>query len=116
MNWRYYVIPFLLGLWLWVSCTPTAVATVTATDLQQGAPVFELHCSGCHLNGGNIIRRGKNLKQKALEKNGYGSVEAIAQIVAQGKNNMSAYSDRLTADEIQAVATYVLEQAQHGWK
>jgi cytochrome c6 len=29
---------------------------------------------------------------------------------------MSAYQDRLTPQEIQEVATYVLEQAQTGWR
>ena len=36
----------------------------------DGAQLFELHCAGCHLNGGNIIRRGKTLKLAALERQG----------------------------------------------
>ena len=82
----------------------------------NGAQLFEVHCAGCHLNGRNIIRRGKNLKLKALQKNQMDSVEAIAQIVMNGKNNMSAYKDRLTELEIQQVSAYVWEQAQQGWK
>ncbi|NJR61661.1 MAG: c-type cytochrome [Cyanobacteria bacterium CRU_2_1] len=87
-----------------------------AADTLSGAQVFSVHCAGCHLNGGNIIRRGKNLKLKALQRNGYDSVEAIAQIITNGKNNMSAYRDRLTEQEIRDVATYVLEQAEQGWR
>ena len=34
----------------------------------SGAQLFDLHCAGCHPNGGNIIRRGRTLKLKALEK------------------------------------------------
>ena len=35
---------------------------------ETSAPeLFETHCSGCHLKGGNIIRRGKNLKLKTLQ-------------------------------------------------
>lgn len=90
--------------------------SVRAADLMTGAAVFEVHCAGCHVNGGNIIRRGKNLKQPALQKNGYATVEAIAQIVANGKANMSAYKDRLTAEEIESVAAYVLDRAAAGWK
>lgn len=44
------------------------------------------------------------------------SIEAISSIVANGKNNMSAYKDRLSEQEIQNVATYVLEQAETGWR
>jgi len=89
---------------------------VRAVNLETGAAVFEVHCAGCHVNGGNIIRRGKTLKQPALEKYGYATVEAIAQIVANGKANMSAYKDQLTAEEIESVAAYVLDRAAAGWK
>lgn len=85
-------------------------------ELAQGEQIFQVHCVGCHINGGNIIRRGKNLKLKALQRNGYDSVEQIALLVANGKNNMSAYRDRLTPSEIEVVSAYVLEQANQGWK
>ncbi|NJR40286.1 MAG: c-type cytochrome [Leptolyngbyaceae cyanobacterium CSU_1_4] len=81
-----------------------------------GAVLFEKNCAGCHIKGGNIVRRGKNLKLKTLQKNGVDSVEAIAQLVTQGKGLMSAYGDRLSAEEIVAVALYVAEQAQQDWQ
>jgi cytochrome c6 len=93
--------------------SPTWAAGVTASV--QPTALFEVHCAGCHLNGGNIIRRGKNLKLKALQKNGVDSVEAIATLIANGKNNMSAYRDKLCALEINALADYILVQAQQGW-
>jgi cytochrome c6 len=83
---------------------------------QQGAQVFEVHCVGCHVNGGNIVRRGKNLRLKTLQRNGYDSIDAISQLVANGKGIMSAYGDRLSEAEMQSVAAYVLEQAAGGWK
>jgi len=82
----------------------------------DGAVIFENNCAGCHVNGGNIMRRGKNLKLKALQKNGVDSVEAIAQLVTQGKGLMSAYGDRLSAEEIAVVANYVTEQAKQNWQ
>jgi len=82
----------------------------------NGAVIFENNCAGCHVNGGNIMRRGKNLKLKALQKNGVDSVEAIAQLVTHGKGLMSAYGDRLTAEEIAEVARYVTEQAKQDWQ
>lgn len=87
-----------------------------AQAADNAAKIFETNCAGCHINGGNIIRRGKNLKMNALKKNGMDSVEAITDIVTNGKNNMSAYKDRLTSQQILEVATYVLQQAQNNWK
>lgn len=87
-----------------------------AATLANGAEVFQAHCEGCHLNGGNIIRRGKTLKLNALKRNGMDSADAIAAIVTNGKNNMSAFRDRLSDQQIQAVATYVLNQAEADWK
>ncbi len=72
--------------------------------------------AGCHSNGGNIVRRGKTLKKKALKKNGMDSLEAISSIVTNGKNNMSTYKDRLTTEQIQDVSAYVLEQAEKDWR
>ncbi len=84
-------------------------------DTVDGAKIFEANCAGCHINGGNIIRRGKNLKMRALKRYKMESVEAISHIVTYGKNNMSAYKDRLSESEIQAVSTYVLKQAENNW-
>ena len=93
--------------------SPTWADSLTASG-QPGA-LFEVHCAGCHLNGGNIIRRGKTLQLKALAKNKVDSVEAIAALITNGKNNMSAYRDKLSTSEIDALADYVWVQAQQGW-
>ncbi len=101
----------LLSVLLAITFTFPAIA-----DSNNAAKIFETNCAGCHINGSNIIRRGKNLKMNALKKNGMDSIEAITSIVTNGKSNMSAYKDRLTAPEIQEVATYVLQQAEKNWK
>jgi cytochrome c6 len=85
-------------------------------NFTQGAKIFETNCAGCHANGGNIVRRGKNLKLKALQKNKADTQEAIISIVTNGKGNMSAYKDRLTAQEIDEVSVYVLQKAEQNWK
>lgn len=100
-----------------ICLTPVGLAAgLSSAQSEPGAHLFELHCAGCHAQGGNIVRRGKNLKLKALQQYDMSSPEAIVQLVAQGKGNMSAYQDRLNPEEIQAVANYVLEQANRGWK
>ena len=90
-----------------------ALAETNTTD---GAAIFRIHCAGCHPNGGNIIRRGKTLKQRALKRNGMDSRVAIAALVKNGKNNMSAYKDRLDTPEINAVAAYVQKRAEQNWQ
>lgn len=91
-------------------------SSAIAADAANGSQIFELHCAGCHLNGGNIVRRGKTLKLKALQRNHVDDLAAIAALVSNGKANMSAYKNRLSAAEIENVSAYVLEQAQNDWK
>lgn len=106
---------FLLVVLILTVITATISPPALAADTTNGAKIFSAQCAGCHINGGNIIRRGKNLKMKALQKYGMDSIEAISNIVANGKNNMSAYKDRLSSKEIEDVAAYVLEKAEKGW-
>ena len=80
-----------------------------------GAALFEQHCAGCHVNGGNILRRGKTLKLSALERQGLASPEAIAQVAAAGVGQMSGYASALGDGGPEAVAAYVWQQAQAGW-
>ncbi|WP_009632682.1 cytochrome c6 PetJ [Synechocystis sp. PCC 7509] len=91
--------------------TPVLAASTTET-----ATLFTNNCAGCHINGGNIVRRGKSLKTKALKKFGMDSTDAIAQLVKNGKYAMPAYKGRLTDQQILDVSAYVLEQAEHDWK
>jgi cytochrome c6 len=94
----------------------TFTLPVNAADAVNGEQIFSIHCAGCHINGGNIVRRGKNLKKQALKKYGMDSIEAVISIVTNGKSNMSAYKDRLSEQQIQDVAAYVIEQAEKGWR
>ena len=110
------IICLFLAISIWLFSFVFLTEAVMANDLANGAEVFKQNCSGCHVKGGNIVRRGKNLKLKTLKKNGLDSVELISQLVRQGKNNMSAYQDRLTPTEIENVAAYVLTRAQENWK
>ncbi len=92
------------------------ILPANAGDTANGAKLFNVHCAGCHINGSNIVRRGKNLHKKALKKYGMDSLEAVQSIVTNGKSNMSAYKDRLSTQEIEDVAVFVLEQAEKDWR
>lgn len=96
--------------------TPVPTTPALTDPTPTPATLFEQNCAACHANGGNIIRRGKNLKQKAMKRNGYDSVDAIAQIITHGKGIMSAYGDRLNEAEISAIAQYVHTQSATNWK
>lgn len=94
---------------------PTALAD-TAANIETGAEVFSVNCAGCHINGSNIIRRGKNLKLKALKKYKMDSIANISDLVTNGKGVMPAYKDKLSEQQIIDVSGYVLSQAANDWK
>ena len=86
-----------------------------AARLEAGGRLFEAHCAGCHVQGGNIIRRGKTLKLAALERNAVANPAAIATIAAVGIGQMDGYGEALGDGGAEAVAAWVWQQAQDGW-
>ncbi len=103
-----------LGLVLLVSVWLVLPAAACAQPA-AGAQLFEAHCAGCHLQGGNIIRRRKTLKLAALERESIASPEAIAAIAAAGLGQMSGYGEVLGPGGSEAVGDWVWQQAQAGW-
>ena len=88
---------------------------LNAIETALGESLFQHNCAGCHINGGNIIRRSKNLKISSLKRNGIDNPEAIAKIARQGVGIMSGYEDDLGDNGDQIVANWVWEQAQKAW-
>lgn len=86
-----------------------------AADAANGAKVFNANCSACHMGGNNVIMANKTLKKEALDKYQMNSLEAITTQVTNGKNAMPSFKGRLTAEQIEDVATYVLQQSEKGW-
>lgn len=115
-QWRrfWWVCVVMVCLWMYVA--PPAAIAEGAPSESSVAALFTQECAGCHVNGGNIVRRGKTLKQRALERNHVDSVEAIAHLITNGRGIMSAYGDRLTSEEIDLLAHYVWNQAQTDWR
>ncbi len=105
------VLPALLMAIVLIGAAPVR-ADVAGPD---GGDLFANHCAGCHVNGGNIIRRGKTLRLAALERNGIHDAQRIAAIAAGGLGQMSGYGAVLGEGGPEAVATYVWEQAQLDW-
>ncbi|MEG4343879.1 c-type cytochrome [Microcoleus sp. A003_D6] len=118
-NLKKFLTAFLLILTLaFVEIATNSQSAIadTATNPATAAEVFSANCAGCHINGSNIIRRGKNLKQKALKKYKMDSIANISNLVTNGKGIMPAYKDRLSEQQIIDVSAYVLSQAETDWK
>lgn len=85
-----------------------------AADLGQGARIFKANCISCHRSGRNIVTPQKTLAKADLEAYGMYSSEAIIHQITYGKEAMPAF-DRLSEEDIENVAAYVLAQADAGW-
>lgn len=88
---------------------------VMAASHEQGAKLFTQNCAACHAGGGNLVNAQKTLKKEALEKYDMYSKEAIVYQVTNGKNAMPAFGKRLSTEQIEQLAEYVLAQADKGW-
>jgi cytochrome c6 len=84
-------------------------------EVPSGEQLFNSNCSACHIGGNNVIISHKTLRKEALEKYEMNSLEAIRHQVINGKNAMPAFGGRLSEEEIDAIATYVLGQAEIDW-
>ena len=107
----------LLSVILLVSAIFTLVLgrPAIAADTASGAKIFSANCAACHMGGRNVVAATKTLKKEALEKYQMNSLEAIVHQVQNGKNAMPAFKNRLKDQQIEDVASYVLEQAEKGW-
>ena len=82
---------------------------------EDGAKIFSSNCAQCHAGGKNLVNPAKTLKKEDLEKYNKYSKDAIVTQVTNGAGAMPNFK-RLGEDKIKAVAAYVLEQAENGWK
>lgn len=86
-----------------------------AADIEHGEQIFTANCAACHAGGNNVIMPEKTLKKETLEEYGMKSIDAITYQVNNGKNAMPAFGERLSSEDIEDVANYVLSQADKGW-
>jgi cytochrome c6 len=90
-----------------------------AADSAHGAQVFSANCAACHMGGGNVVNAERTLKADALKaylaNYADGPEAAVAYQVTNGKNAMPAFGGKLSAGDIEDVASYVIEQSNKGW-
>lgn len=106
---------WIVGFWLAVSLGWAWGNPAIAADLNVGARLFQSNCTTCHLNGGNVINGPKTLRKEALRRYGMDSLDALQQQITNGKSAMPAFKQRLTPEQVEAVAIYVLDRAEQGW-
>ncbi len=77
-------------------------------ELALGEKLYNTHCRACHLPGGRSRIKKLNLSDEEW-RNG-GTLEEVEATIAEGieASQMQAFKNRLKADEIAALAKYVL--------
>nr|QCI05041.1 cytochrome c553 [Callithamnion tetricum] len=93
----------------------TEIVLAEDIDLDAGQQVFSANCMGCHAGGNNVLMPEKTLQKEALENFGMDNIQSITTQVTNGKMQMPAFGGRLTDEEINNVANYVLNQSKSGW-
>jgi mono/diheme cytochrome c family protein len=73
-----------------------------ASDAPDGAKIFKKKCAMCH----KIDKKKVGPAVKAMNQD----VEMLRSVIADGRKMMPKYSSKLSAEEIDAVVTYLKEQ------
>ena len=110
------LITLLLVFWPRPAWGMAALASEGAAASQaEGARLFAQTCAGCHPHGGNIIRRGRTLRESALRRQGIEGAAAVAQIAAAGIGRMDGYAAALGEGGAARVGAWVWQQALADW-
>lgn len=104
-----------LGLLIIALAVSILMPPAFAGDVANGAKVFSANCASCHMGGKNVVNAAKTLKKADLEKYAMDDIDKIKYQVINGKAAMPSFKGRLTDQEIDDVASYVLAQAEKGW-
>ncbi len=89
---------------------------IPIVNIEKGENLFIQNCSVCHIGGSNVIISEKNLKQETLKENGMYNIDAISYQIINGKNGMPAFGGRLSSEEVNYIAKYVLEKAENNFE
>ncbi len=103
-------------IWIAIALLCFSLATpALAGDAAKGKQIFVSECFACHRGGKNLVLAPKTLNKEDLQKYDRYSLEAIITQITNGKDPMPGFKGSLSAQKIEDVATYVLEQAEAGW-
>ena len=103
------ILMTLLGAMLLVTGCVAESPEVTIDDpvLVEGRDIYTRNCASCHgpAGDGGV---GLKLSEGAVIET-FADIEAQIELVRDGRNNMPAYGDRLTEEQIDAVVRYTRE-------
>jgi len=88
---------------LFVLAAVSLAGTVLAAD---AASLYATKCTACHGKDGKGTSVGQKMGAKDLTATKASEAE-VAATITNGKGKMSAYKDKLSAEEIQALAKFV---------
>lgn len=94
-----------------------AVSPAMAADAGAGEKIFDANCAACHAGGQNVIMPEKTLEKEALDQYlaGGRSEKSVRTQVTNGKNAMPAFGGRLSDEDIENVAAFVIKTSEEGW-
>ena len=89
-------------------CLMGVVLGQAAVAAEDGAALYKAKCAMCHSDNGvakKMAEPSANLNDpKWQEAN---PVEAIAKVITEGKGKMVGYKDKITKEQIDAIAAHV---------
>jgi cytochrome c6 len=76
----------------------------------DGKADFEMFCSGCHPQGGNVINPAKTLRKMDREANGVKSAADIVKLMRKPGEGMRTYTrEDISNKRAKALAEYILK-------
>jgi len=105
------------GAFAFSVCVSPALAG-NPDQVEAGEKIFNANCAACHAGGQNVIMPEKTLEKEALEMflAGGRSEASVRTQVTNGKNAMPAFGGRLSDQDIENVAAYVIQTSGDGWE
>ena len=95
---RSKLIALMLGALIAASAAPAA---------EDGKALYDAKCASCHGKDGvakPMAKGSRSFNDAAFRSE---SADAIAQVTSEGKGKMPGYKDKLTAEQIGAIAAHV---------
>jgi mono/diheme cytochrome c family protein len=93
---------------LLAACAVIALVAAPAAQAADGKALYDAKCAMCHGKDGvakPMAKGSANLNDAKWQE--ATKVEAVETVVTDGKGKMKGYKDKMSGEEIKAVATYV---------
>ena len=84
------------------------LASMPAMSAEDGAALYKAKCAMCHSENGvtkKMAEPSANLNDPKFQE--ANPVEAIAKVITEGKGKMQGFKEKLSAEQISAIAAHV---------